>query len=57
VRGAAPAGDADLPTQHRVVEAFFNAAHHGDFDALFAVLDPDAVLRADGGELLGTVQP
>jgi RNA polymerase sigma-70 factor (ECF subfamily) len=33
------------------VDAFFAAAHDGDFDALVAVLDPDVVLRSDGGEL------
>jgi hypothetical protein len=32
-----------------VVDAFFLAARGGDFDALVALLDPDVVLRADGG--------
>jgi RNA polymerase sigma-70 factor (ECF subfamily) len=32
-----------------VVDAFFAAAHHGDLDALVAVLDPDVVLRSDAG--------
>lgn len=32
-----------------MVDAFFVAARDGDFDALVAVLDPDVVLRADGG--------
>jgi RNA polymerase sigma-70 factor, ECF subfamily len=49
VRGAAPAPDADLTAQWEVVEAFLAAARKGDFDALVAVLDPDVVLRADGG--------
>ncbi len=49
VRGAAPAPDGDLPAQWEVVEAFLAAAHGGDFEALVAVLDPDVVLRADGG--------
>jgi RNA polymerase sigma-70 factor (ECF subfamily) len=31
------------------VDAFLTAARDGDFDALLAVLDPDVVLRADGG--------
>lgn len=31
------------------MEAFFAAAHEGDFEQLVAVLDPDVVLRADGG--------
>ena len=49
VRGAAPVPDPDLTAQWEVVEAFLAAARHGDFDALVAVLDPDVVLRADGG--------
>ena len=49
VRGAAPVPDADLTAQWEVVEAFLTAARDGDFDALVAVLDPDVVLRADGG--------
>jgi RNA polymerase sigma factor (sigma-70 family) len=49
VRGAAPVPDADLAAQWEVVEAFLAAARDGDFDALVAVLDPDVVLRADGG--------
>ena len=53
VRGAAPTPDADLDAQWEVVEAFLAAAHDGDFDALVAVLDPDVVLRADGGAIPG----
>ena len=49
VQGAAPAPDADIARQREVVEAFFAAARDGDFDALVAVLDPDVVLRSDGG--------
>jgi RNA polymerase sigma-70 factor, ECF subfamily len=49
VQGEAPAPDADLARQREVVDAFFAAAREGDFDALVAVLDPDIVLRADGG--------
>jgi RNA polymerase sigma factor (sigma-70 family) len=49
VRRTAPASDADLATQWEVVDAFLAAARDGDFDALVAVLDPDVVLRADGG--------
>ena len=49
VRGAAPAPDADLSSQWEVVEAFLGAARRGDLDALVAVLDPDVVLRVDGG--------
>ncbi len=50
VRGAAARDpDPDLARQRDVVDAFFAAAHGGDFDALVAVLDPDVVLRSDGG--------
>jgi RNA polymerase sigma-70 factor (ECF subfamily) len=45
----APVPDADLSRQRKAVDAFFAAAHDGDFDALVAVLDPDVVLRSDGG--------
>jgi Sigma-70, region 4 len=51
VRGASvPVPDQDLARQREVVDAFFAAAHRGDFDALVAVLDPDVVVRSDGGE-------
>ena len=33
----------------QVVDAFFAAAHGGDFDALVAALDPDVVSRIDAG--------
>ncbi|OLF11818.1 RNA polymerase sigma factor SigJ [Actinophytocola xanthii] len=49
VREAAPTPDPDLTRQRRVVEAFFAAARRGDFAGLLAVLDPEVVLRADGG--------
>ena len=50
VRGArVPDAASDPADQRRVVQAFFAAAHSGDLAALVAVLDPDAVLRADGG--------
>jgi RNA polymerase sigma factor (sigma-70 family) len=50
VQGAA-VPDADLSRQREVVDAFFAAARDGDFDALVAVLDPDVVVRSDGGVL------
>jgi RNA polymerase sigma factor (sigma-70 family) len=56
VRGAAPPPDADLKAQWELVEAFIAAARGGDFDALVAVLDPDVVLRADGGRLTALSQ-
>ncbi|MEV1330721.1 RNA polymerase sigma factor SigJ [Micromonospora costi] len=49
VQGQAPAPDPDLARQRSIVDAFFAASRDGDFDALVAVLDPDVVLRADGG--------
>jgi RNA polymerase sigma factor (sigma-70 family) len=48
VQGA-PVPDVDLDGQWAVVEAFLAAAHDGDFESLLAVLDPDVVLRSDGG--------
>jgi len=48
VRGA-PTPDPDLARQRAVVEAFAAAAQRGDFEALLEVLDPDVVLRSDGG--------
>src|SRR5437667_6879574 len=47
VQGAATDSDVDLTRQREVVDAFLAASRSGDFDALLAVLDPDAVLRAD----------
>jgi RNA polymerase sigma-70 factor (ECF subfamily) len=41
--------DADLAVQREVVDAFLAAARSGDFEALIAILDPDVVLRFDGG--------
>ncbi|HVK24665.1 MAG TPA: RNA polymerase sigma factor SigJ [Actinokineospora sp.] len=48
VRGT-PAPETDLKRQRVVVEAFMAASRGGNFDALVAVLDPDVVLRVDGG--------
>ena len=49
VQGAGAAPDPDLARQREVVDAFFAAARDGNFEALVAVLDPEVVLRADGG--------
>jgi RNA polymerase sigma factor (sigma-70 family) len=49
VQGAAPVPDADLVRQREVVDAFLVAVRDGDFDTLVAVLDPEVVLRSDGG--------
>jgi RNA polymerase sigma factor (sigma-70 family) len=53
VRGATPAAEPDLGRQRQVVDAFMSAARGGDFEALLTVLDPDVVLRADSGPLVG----
>ena len=49
VQGA-PVPDVDLDGQWAVVDAFLAAARDGDFERLLAVLDPDVVLRSDGGD-------
>jgi RNA polymerase sigma-70 factor (ECF subfamily) len=49
VRSQAPEPDADLAVQRRVVDAFLAAARDGNFEGLLQVLDPDVVLRIDGG--------
>ena len=53
VQGQAPTSDADPQQQRRVLDAFLTAARDGDFQGLVSVLDPDVVLRADGGALRG----
>ncbi len=42
--------DVGLERQREVVDAFFAASREGDFDALVEVLDPEIVLRSDGGK-------
>jgi RNA polymerase sigma-70 factor (ECF subfamily) len=49
VRGA-PVPDVGLDGQWAVVDAFLAAARAGDFGRLVAVLDPEVVLRSDGGQ-------
>jgi len=53
VQGQVPTPEVDLRKQRRVVEAFLAAVQQGDFEALVAVLDPEIVLRADGGAAKG----
>ena len=48
VQGA-PVPDVDLDGQWAVADAFLAAARAGDFERLIAVLDPDVVVRSDGG--------
>jgi RNA polymerase sigma factor (sigma-70 family) len=50
-RNATP--DADVEVQRSVVDAFRAAADDGDFHKLVLVLDPDVVLRVDGGAMGG----
>jgi RNA polymerase sigma-70 factor (ECF subfamily) len=44
--------DVDVTAQYELVQAFVAASRSGDFAALLATLDPDIVLRADGGRAL-----
>jgi RNA polymerase sigma-70 factor (ECF subfamily) len=53
VQGRAPNAERDLRQQRTVIDAFMAAAQKGDFEGLVAVLDPDIVLRADGGAVAG----
>jgi RNA polymerase sigma-70 factor (ECF subfamily) len=53
VQSRASNPDSDLRQQRRVIDAFMAAAQQGDFEGLVAVLDPDIVLRADGGAVAG----
>jgi RNA polymerase sigma-70 factor (ECF subfamily) len=39
--------------QRRVVDAFLAAVREGNFERVIALLDPDIVLRADGGAHAG----
>jgi RNA polymerase sigma-70 factor (ECF subfamily) len=51
IQSKAPSSDRDLRQQRRVLEAFLAAVRQGNFEHLLALLDPDIVLRADGGAL------
>ena len=48
VQGA-PVPDTDLDGQWAVVDAFLAASRDGDFERLLAILDPNVVVRSDGG--------
>ncbi|MFE2559852.1 RNA polymerase sigma factor SigJ [Streptomyces sp. NPDC059352] len=52
VQDSAPAAGPDARRQREIADAFLAAANGGDFEGLLAVLDPDVVLRADGGRVL-----
>ncbi|MDT0302013.1 sigma-70 family RNA polymerase sigma factor [Streptomonospora wellingtoniae] len=45
----APRFDVDTDEHRRIVDAFLAAVRGGDLDRLVAVLDPDVVMRSDGG--------
>jgi RNA polymerase sigma factor (sigma-70 family) len=47
VQGSAATPELDLVRQRDLVDAFFRAARHGDFESLLQLLDPDVVLRPD----------
>lgn len=47
VQGMEVVKSAELTTQREVVNAFLMAAREGSFEALLAVLDPNAIFRAD----------
>ena len=47
--GSATEAETDPARQREVLGAFLAASRDGDFAGLLAVLDPDVVLRADGG--------
>ena len=55
VRAQPTTPDVDVNAQREVVDAFLAAAREGDFGALVATLDPDVVLRADGGPALAAL--
>ena len=47
VQGAETMGDTDRALQREIVAAFLAASRGGDFNALLALLDPEAVIFAD----------
>jgi RNA polymerase sigma-70 factor (ECF subfamily) len=56
IQNKTPGPHPDLREQRRVVDAFLAAVREGDFEGLVAVLDPEIVLRADGGALAGATR-
>jgi RNA polymerase sigma factor (sigma-70 family) len=55
VQGATPPS-AGFAQRRAIVDAFVEAAHEGNFEALVAVLDPDAYLRADRGPAVNGIR-
>jgi RNA polymerase sigma factor (sigma-70 family) len=52
VQGIAPEPGPDLTRQRAITDAFLTAARSGNFDALLETLDPDAVVRSNGTEIV-----
>ena len=52
VRGGVAPSRVSPRRQRELVDAFLAAARAGDFEALLRILDPDVVVRADGGATL-----
>jgi len=52
VQGIAPGLGTDLARQRAITDAFLTAARSGNFDALLETLDPDAVVRSNGTEVV-----
>ncbi|GAA4888757.1 RNA polymerase sigma factor SigJ [Streptomonospora salina] len=52
VQAQAPRFDVDDGEHRRIVDAFRAAVQGGDLDGLVALLDPDVVLRSDGGGIV-----
>jgi RNA polymerase sigma-70 factor (ECF subfamily) len=57
VQGVGDEGVADHSRRREVVAAFLAASRGGDFAALVALLDPDAVLRADAAAVATGAEP
>jgi RNA polymerase sigma-70 factor, ECF subfamily len=54
VEAGKPRFPADRDEETRIVAAFATAWQEGDHDALLGLLDPDAIMRADGGGRVAT---
>ncbi|RHW26429.1 sigma-70 family RNA polymerase sigma factor [Nocardioides immobilis] len=55
IRGTGLSPTDSAARQREIVDAFFAAAHGGDFSRLVSILDPEVVLRSDLGVLRGGV--
>jgi RNA polymerase sigma-70 factor (ECF subfamily) len=52
VQGIAPGPGTDLARQRAITDAFLTAARSGNFDALLETLDPDAIVRSNGTDVI-----